>query len=263
MFHGSAEGLILKIVTYGEADLLVWVLTPEFGPLRVLARKGLRSVKRFGGRIFLFNRLEFDYSRRRDDEIAFIESARLVEIFPGVFTDEVRFGRAALFAEVLLAAWGEGDPAPEACGFYLEFLRKLERGVQSADRFVLDAFRLLEILGHRPVLDRCASCEKPLDGSKMYSVNEGGAVCENCAKDEKIKMTGRGGTLPFAVTAAVRKTVEKSYNTDPGHLDRLKFSAKARVEAFDLWIEHIKALLGRTPKCIRYLSEFERTSKRK
>jgi len=255
--RGSAEGVILKVIPCGEADLIVWSLTPDLGPMRALARRGLRSIKRFGGRLLQFNRLEFDFSRRHEDEIAFFDSVRLIEIFPGLFTDEVRFGRATLFAEVLLAAWGEGDPAHDAYNFYLDFLRRADTDTESADRFVIDAFQLLEILGHRPVLDVCASCGKDPGNSKMYSVNEGGTVCGNCANTEKIKLSRNGGTLPFKVNISVRKTLDKAFDTDADRHDRIKFSANARKQAFSLWIEHIQAILGRTPKSLGYLQEFE------
>jgi len=258
MRRGTAEGIILKLSDSGEADCILWMLTPVFGIMRAFARSGRKSVKRFGGRLLLFNRLKFDYSRIREGQSAAIESANLIEAFPELFSDETRFGRCALFAEVLLQAWGEGDPAPQAYEFYLEYLRRSEAHKETADRHVLDAFRLLEILGHRPVFDRCASCGGALEKSDMFSVNEGGTVCVNCAKNEINNMAGQGGTRPFKVSSAVRRTIEQSYNTDSKRLHRVRFTPKFRAETEKLWVTIIQAILGRTLKCIDYLAKIEK-----
>ena len=262
MRRGTAEGIILKISDYGEADCLLWLLTPAFGIMRVLARSGRKSVKRFGGRILLFNRLEFGYSRRRENQTAAIENAKMLETYPELFSDAVRFGRCALFAEVFLQAWGEGDPAPQAYEFLLDYLRRSEAHKETADRHVLDSFRLLEILGHRPVFDLCASCGSKLEKSNMFSVNEGGTVCEICAKEETARLAGRGGTFPFRVSSAVRKTIEQSYK-DPKRLNRVRFNAKSRSEAEKLWLANIQAITGRTPKSVDYLAKLEEGQKRR
>jgi len=255
--RGTAEGIILKISDYGEADCLLWLLTPAFGIMRALARSGRKSVKRFGGRILLFNRLEFDYSRRREAQTAVIQSAKLIETFPGLFSDATRFGRCALLTEVLLQTWGENDPAPQAYKFSLDYLRRSEAHKETADRHVLDAFRLLEILGHRPVFDLCASCGGKLEKSEMFSVNEGGTVCGMCEKNEAARLAGLGGTVPFRVSSAVRKTIEQSYK-EPKRLNRLRFTPKSRAEAEKLWLANIQAITGRTPKSVDYLAKLEK-----
>lgn len=252
--RGKAEGIILNIRPSGESDLLVWLFTPGQGPLRALARKALRSTRRFGGRILLFNRLAFNYSRRSDDYLYFIENAHLAETFPEIFADPVNFGGAALFAELLLAAWGEGEPAERPYEFLLQFLRRLEEGRESPDRYVLDAFRLLEILGHRPVLDGCASCGGKLGPSRWYSVNEGGTVCASCAEAERLRLADRG-TPPAQVSVPVIKTLAEGFKVPERNLHRLKFSKSSRAEAEALFREHVRALLGRTPKSMRYLEK--------
>lgn len=260
MRNSVAEGVIVKIAACGESDLIVWIFSPLFGPGRFLARRALKSVKRFGGRILLFNILKFEYSRRRPDELAMIESAALLETFPAIFSDEINLGRASLFSEVLIAAWGEGDPARNAYRFLLDFLRRAEIGKLSADRFVLDAFKFLEILGHRPELSRCADCGGVLLESSMYSVNEGGTVCVACSDREAEILAGRG-TMPLKVGRAVIKSVDKAYNTESKFLDRMKFNNKTREEAFKLWIKHIQAIIGRTPKSYHYLEKFNTAGK--
>jgi len=251
---GEAEGIILNIRPSGEADLVLWIFTAGQGPLRAIARKALRSTKRFGGRILLFNRLAFDYSRRSDDYLYFIEDTRLVETFPKIFADWENFGRAALFAELLLAAWGEGEPAEKPYEFFLCFLRRLEEGRESRDRYVLDAFELLGILGHRPVLDSCASCGGKTGDSRWYSVNEGGAVCAGCAEAERLRLADRG-TPPAEVSVPVIKTLQKGFDTPGRNLHRVKFSKKSRAEAEALWKKHVQALLGRTPNSFNYLKK--------
>ncbi len=254
MRRGKAEGIIINIRPSGEADLVLRIFTPGQGPVRAVARKALRSTRRFGGRILLFNHLLFDYSRRSDDYLYFIEDTQLAETFPGIFSDPVNFGKTALFSELALAAWGEGEPGERPYRFLLEFLRRAEEGAESPDRYVLDAFELLGILGHRPVLDVCASCGGKLGPSRWYSVNEGGTVCAGCAEAERFRLADRG-TPPVKVSVPVIKTLSEGFKTPEKNLNRVKFSKKSRAEAENLWKNHVRALLGRTPKSMRYLDE--------
>ena len=257
MRRSSAEGVILKIIVIGESDLLVRILTPGYGPMMLVARRALKSVKRFGGRLLLFNVLRFDYSRRKRGDIAYMENAAIMESFTNIFTDMENMCRVALLAEVVMSTWGEGDPAHNVFSFFIDYLRRMDAGGVSEDRDILDAFRLLDILGHRPMLDVCACCGGELGNSKMYSVNEGGTVCRKCAGEESDRLRARGGTMPCEVSPAVRRTLEKAYGMEPRFLDRVKFSSLSRPEARNLWLSHVRAIMGRTPKSNSGIEKFK------
>jgi|GEM_PF-2071257 len=262
----TAEGVVLNLKDRGEADMLVSLLTPSGGPLRAMARQAKWSVRRFGGRLGLTNRIRFDYSRKATSGMAFIEETELIERFPLIPRDPARFGRCMTFAEIIESAWGEGDPAEELYGFFIEYLRRANRIEMDADRHYLEAFRLLAILGHRPALDRCASCagEPGRSARISYSAVEGGALCAGCAEKVAMRDTGAGHTALSRDSASIMKvhgetlrTIEAGLSMSAEKLGRLKFTELGRKEARAIWIAHTRVLLGRSPSSIEYLNKIE------
>lgn len=254
----TAEGVVLNLKDRGEADQMVTLLTPTEGPLRAMARQAKWSVRRFGGRLGLTNRIRFDYSRKEPSAIAYIEETELIERFPMIPADPVRFGRCMTFAEVMEGAWGEGEPAEQLYRFFIEYLRRANRSEIDANRHFLEAFRLLALLGHRPSLDSCASCGGELGkrARLSYSVIEGGALCPDCAENVAQKETPSAVSI-MKIQSETARTIEAGLSMNADRLGRLKFTEQGRREARALWIAHIRVLLGRNPASIEYLDKIE------
>jgi DNA repair protein RecO (recombination protein O) len=255
MPRATVEGVILSLEERGEANILVTLLTPTEGPLKGVARQAKWSVRRFGGRLGLMNRISADYSRREPSALAFLEETELIERFPNIPKDPVMFGRCMTFAEVMAGAWGEGEPAEALYSFFVEYLRCANRMQMDEDRHYLEAFRLLALLGHRPALDRCASCGNPLSKGWRYSVIEGGTICGDCVL--KLENRAPENPAPMRVRAETIRTIEAGFSLKPDRLGRLKFTVQGRKEAKTLWNTHIRILLGRIPKSAEFLDKIE------
>lgn len=88
----TEKGIILKTTRYGDADLIVSVLTPLKGCLQLFARSALKSKKRFGGGVLEpTHYISFLYEDRRsklggESEINNLLEASLLQGFSGVRT---------------------------------------------------------------------------------------------------------------------------------------------------------------------------------
>jgi len=177
------EALVLRTAVQGEADLIVTLFTRERGKLRALAKSALRSHKRFSGQLELFNYLEVSLRASRRPELPILESSNLREDFPALRPCPAKVAAAGLLAEVTEIASGEADPNPLVFGILLQAFRRLDRETRPEPILWTSLLRLLDRLGYRPALERCARCQKPLSERGLgFSAAAGGALCAACAK---------------------------------------------------------------------------------
>jgi len=177
------EALVLRTTLHGEADLIVSLFTRERGKLRALAKSALKSRKRFSAQLELFNHLEVSLRASRLPDLPLLESSNLLEAFPALRPRLDKVAAAALLAEVAEIASGEFDPNPQVFAILLQAFRRLDRETKPEPILYAHLLRLLDCLGYRPALERCALCSKPLSERGLgFSAAAGGSLCAACAK---------------------------------------------------------------------------------
>lgn len=177
----TVDAFVLRHHVVGEADKILVLLTREDGLRRVVA-KGLRKANsRIGGRLEAFRESRILLARGRTmDVVTQVDSLRR---FPGVSQDYDALACGMAAAELLLAFLEEGDPAPEVYDLFADLLGELGPG--SPAEVLLTAFELhlLELLGYRPELHGCLSCDRPIEWMADVAglhVEGGQAVCVDC-----------------------------------------------------------------------------------
>src|SRR5262249_48102748 len=102
----------------------------------------------------------------------------IVRPFVAVREDLGRLGRGAWMCETLSRLSADRDPHPALFALLVRSLRGLE-GTTSPERVALCfAARALDLLGHRPRLDRCLECGRPFPfPGATLDPEAGGLVC--------------------------------------------------------------------------------------
>lgn len=103
--------LVLRVIKYGEADLIVHGLNADGARINFLARGGAKSRKRFaGGLLEATHYLEVTYKSRGGggdgDPLHTLMEAQMVRDFPGLRTDYARL-ETALFLVKLVHKLGQ------------------------------------------------------------------------------------------------------------------------------------------------------------
>jgi len=107
----KAKALILRATKYGEADLIVQVLTSEGEKLSLLARSALKSKKRFGGGVLEpthYVQLQFRQNSSRE-RMSTLEDAQIIDAFPSLRLSYDRVEAALFVVQCLARASQEGD----------------------------------------------------------------------------------------------------------------------------------------------------------
>lgn len=128
------KAIILSKTKYGDADLILKILTVDGAVFSVLARSALKSKKRFGGGVLEPSHyIECSLSRRPDgindsnsERMAILDDAHLIDEFKNLKTDYDRITLAMHFLKTISTVLREGDDHIEMFNLLGHSLKKAE-----------------------------------------------------------------------------------------------------------------------------------------
>jgi DNA repair protein RecO (recombination protein O) len=148
----SATGLILRTRPLTETSLIVHWLTPDFGRIATVAKGARRAQSPFLGKLDLFYRADFSFSRSRRSDLHTLREVGLRETHSALRQDLCRLRQAAYAASFVEQATETETPLPAVFELMNGFLGCLCRQ-KSAPQIVLAfEFKLLYELGLKPDL---------------------------------------------------------------------------------------------------------------
>lgn len=129
----QTKGIVLKTTRYGEADLIVSVLTVEGLRLQLFARAALKSKKRFGGGVLEpTHYIQVSYEDRRsrvggESDLHSLREASMLQSFDGLRTDYGRLELALTLIHSVHQIVRQGDAgSPELFNLLGNALRAIE-----------------------------------------------------------------------------------------------------------------------------------------
>lgn len=180
--------MVLRSRKYREADCLLTLFTKSRGKVGAIA-KGVRKSKshlRGGVQVFTYNDMLLYRGRSLDT----VTQSQCLEAFTSFQEDIKAITAAAYWSELLDVLVPEGEVDDQVfqialAGFHLLALSASELIVRGLE------IKLLSLLGYRPCLDKCVSCQGNLAsaGQVFFSVRMGGALCPACSKKEDLAKT--------------------------------------------------------------------------
>jgi DNA repair protein RecO (recombination protein O) len=184
---------ILKIIGYGESDRILHLFTEGYGRVTTIAKGGRKSKKRFSGLLDYFNLLNVELTEKRGTDFAILENADLVEFYLNFRNDIVRMAYGFHLIEIVREFIIGRQPQTSVFHLFREVLRKMDSVNSDFEMFVsMFEIKLLDILGYKPVLERCTACgavikdeyEKAIEeyssGGLIFDMERGGIVCMIC-----------------------------------------------------------------------------------
>ena len=88
----QTEAIVLFAREFGEADVIVHLLTPERGRIAAIGKHARKSTKRFPGSLDLFNHLDVELRPNRRGGMPLLLRARLVSPFLSLREEPGRYG---------------------------------------------------------------------------------------------------------------------------------------------------------------------------
>jgi DNA repair protein RecO (recombination protein O) len=211
----QTNAVVLRKVSYRDADLILTVFTEALGKLSCMARGARRSTKRYSGSLEPMHGLYLELSRPARGHLFTLISARLEQPRIKLAESLSRMGAAAR-----MLGWVR-DAAPDEtqeANLYHTLIRFLDALDSSAaldpdTHLAAVGLRLLQNLGWALELDHCVRCGRPCPNNKaaMVDTAAGGLICSQCG-GATVRLNGaRRERLKAAALA------DPSGNTTPLH----------------------------------------------
>ena len=249
MALGKSAAVVIGSFPLGESDRVVTFFSREYGKVRGVAKASRRMRSRFGGALELFTLGQLMFFDAGRSELVRIDHFDVVEPFAHVREDLDRLGQASWIVECVARLTADRDPHAGLYGLLGRSLRAIEAAVVPMRVAVCFGVRCLDVLGHRPRLDRCVACGRAYPFARP-ALDEGGVVCERCA-------TATGGATPVspaAVTALARLRAARWEDALAQPLGRTEGELKAALET------HMTRLIGQPTRSVKFLREVWRLS---
>ena len=227
--HYRTQGFILKKTDQGESDRIFTIFTKDFGRLKLLAKaeRKIKSKLRAGLELFYLSEIEFIQGKTYKT----ITDAFLIEKFQNLRRNLERLTIIYKVANDLDNFVKGEEPDEKIWHLLNETFEKLNNSSlkienwrakrsASSSRSLLSAeapklkiiyycffWNFISILGYKPELYFCSSCQKKLKPEKLYfRAKEGGIICPNCSKNFKDKIE-----IKPEVVKILRKILEKDW----------------------------------------------------
>lgn len=197
MLKLTAQGLVIREQSIGEADKLITVLTAKHGLVRAFSRGAKKTKSKKLAATSLLAYSDFTFAKTRD---AFsVEEALIKEVFFELREDIQKMALAQYFCELAYEFCEEDFESEEILRLFLNALWLLKDGKKSP-AFVkaVTELRLMSLSGYMPDLVACDKCGE-YETEKMYFNSESGKLfCGNCAPNSYSKC------ISLAVVTAMR-----------------------------------------------------------
>lgn len=245
---GRSAAVVIGSFPLGESDRVVSFFTRDVGRIRGVARAARRIRSRFGGSLELFSLGQLVFFDTGRSDLVRIDHFDVSHPFAALRENLTTLGEAAWIVEVVARTTGDRDRQPALYALLVRALRAMETTPRPARVAVCFGVRCLDVLGHRPRLDRCAECGRTYPFPRP-ALAEGGVVCDGC----------RPGVDAVAVAPATVAAFER--------LRHLRWEdavatpvGRAGPELRTVLDAHLSRLIGqptRTGRFLRALDRFE------
>lgn len=174
-----SQGLVLKNIPFGEADLLVTLYTRAGGKVRAVAKGARRSSSKMVGHFEPLTVIRLSLTHGRNlDIVTQVEVAQNFSILKGELS---ALTKGFYVAELVDGFGPESSPNPGLYDLGVDTLTAI--AASPGQNLVLRCFdlHLLHVSGFMPELFYCVECRDPvLPGNHRFSSEAGGTLCFDC-----------------------------------------------------------------------------------
>jgi DNA repair protein RecO (recombination protein O) len=237
----------------GESDRLVEFYARDFGKVRGVAKSARRPRSRLASALEPFTLGELIFFDTGRSDLVRVNHFDVVHPFRSVRESLDRLGRAAWMVECVASLSADRAPHPTLFALLIRALRALEASPRPAWVSVCFAARAVDLLGHRPRIDRCVVCSRPWPfRDAALDVEAGGLVCGRC----------HAGGDAVALSGAAAGTLKRLRELRWDEAIRLPLVPLLEGEVC-LVVEAVVArLAGQVPRSARFLAQMHRSLSR-
>ena len=179
----KTKGFVIRVVSVGESDRIISLLTEDHGLISVSVRgaRRTRSPHLVTTQVFAFSLFELFYHKGHYS----INASELIEAFSALQQDMDRLVCASHLAEILLDSLRDDLAQPGVYRLWAYALQAVSNRPDPLLSVHIAQLRLLMEIGFAPRLDACVFCgrkaETLMPEAPFFSVAAGGLICTQTA----------------------------------------------------------------------------------
>ncbi len=233
----SSNALVLKRTNFSDNDVLLTLFTSRIGKVIVVANGARHPKNRLASAAnpFIYGKFFF----MTGSGLSKLNGVDIEKSYYGIREDIVKLAYGTWFLELADMVIVEGEPNIELFEGLKYCLARLEKINIEDNKNNIDnksknakkidilkmayEWKLIDKVGLRPLLNECAKCGSKIDNTGYFSCEEGGAICESCAKQMlkyaqmnkyKISIYKMGSTIPKILDFIFSNSVDNIIKTD-------------------------------------------------
>lgn len=244
-----AEAIVLNHRDWGEADRLVTLYTRQRGKIRAVAKGARKPRSRKGGHLQPFTQITVQLARTRGPFI--ITQVDTLDAYLPLREDLNLTGNASYLVELLDRFSYDEEEANSA--IFRLLTNSLARLARGDDIWVVVRYyemRLLDYLGFRPQLFKCAHCGEEVKAEdQSFSAAQGGVLCPKCESNQSSERPIKVDVLKY-IRHFQRSSYTEARRADP--------NPKIRADVENLMQFYLTYLLERGLNSPRFIREVGR-----
>ncbi|HBG92264.1 MAG: DNA repair protein RecO [Nitrospirae bacterium GWF2_44_13] len=232
------EGIVLKTIPFGEADLIVTFLSYDFGLIKAFAKSPRKIKSRFGSSLEPLTYLKIAFWGKEDANLPRLTQSDIILPFKSLRERLDCFLKASEIIELTVNMLPEHEANKKIFTLLLDILKTMEKDCAALHTVIMYKVKFLDLAGYAPRLDGCARCGK--SGFSFY-VSHGAILCENCA-------TGADSHAGMVLSQGSIKLYESLRKWDNSLAGRIKPSGNLFAELSGMINDHIRYTLSKPLK---------------
>lgn len=257
MLHRTV-GIVLKTFPYGEADLIVTYLTPDFGIIKLFAKSPRKIHSKFGSSLEPLTYSKISFWGKEDSALPRLTQSDIINSFHTIRVTLNVFLKISEIIEITLQFIPERDSNKNIFYLLLTTLYDMEnniflfsnnqnrKGIPVNNNLLITNYKVkfLKLAGFAPRFDVCGRCGK--SGRNFY-VSQGTIICNECAKAFESS---------FEISPSVLMLYSDLLTWDTEKINRIKPTEKILSELSEILNIHIKYILSKPLKTIEFIKSF-------
>ena len=207
----KTKGIILVEHNMGDFDKMLTMLTPGLGKISCAARgaKRFKSSLLVGSQFLCFG----EYVLYKSATTYYINSCEPIEIFYNLRLDIDKLTYASRVCKIVNDVTDENQNTYRILQLTLNTIYMISESDKDLD-FIYSIFkiRLLSIIGFRPIINRCASCNSK-EKIRYFSFKDSGFKCDDCGRIDKGAVQVSDTTIK-AIRYIILSDAKKIYSFD-------------------------------------------------
>jgi len=204
----KANAIVLRNWDLGESDRIISLYTMEFGKIRGVAHGVRRLTTKFGSSTLPFTCIKVSFYGNDSHELKTISQTEIVKSCQGIRENLEKILYGSFLIELIEHLIIGTHRDERIFRFILKYLTWLEHETTEIILYSF-CFKLLCMLGFRPMLSNCAICHQVVDNYKIwFSWDEGGIICPVCLKERQGVMS-----VPKEVIELTKRLISERVET--------------------------------------------------